>query len=163
MQNSDLVMPASMQGMYDRFHFAPAVRSGELLLCSGQIGVGQDMRAPADPDEQFTLAFEAVRAILAEARLDFSDVVELTTFHVGLMQHIQTFSAVKDRYLVQPYPAWTAIGVSELAFPGALAEVRVTARLRKPAARAAAPRSAARKKSAPKKKSGAKRKAARKR
>ena len=147
MQRSDLVIPASMQAMYDRFHFAPAVRSGGLLLCSGQIGIGPDGRAPADPTEQFTLAFEAVKAVLAEAKLGFSDVVEMTTFHVGLQQHLGAFMAVKDRYLPAPFPAWTAIGISELAFPGGLAEVRVTAALRKPAARkpAAAKRAAKKK------------------
>ena len=157
MQKSDLVIPSSMQAMYDRFHFAPAVRAGDLLLCSGQIGIGADGAAPADLDKQFTLAFEAVKEILAEAKLDFSDVVEMTTFHVGLLQQLRVFSAVKDRYLPEPFPAWTAIGVSELAFPGGVCEVRVTARLRKPAARTAAPRRAAQPKRA------AKRKAARKR
>jgi enamine deaminase RidA (YjgF/YER057c/UK114 family) len=29
----------------------------------------------------------------------------------------------------EPYPAWTAIGVSALAIPGALVEIRATARL----------------------------------
>jgi enamine deaminase RidA (YjgF/YER057c/UK114 family) len=137
MKSSDLVIPASMRSMYDRFHFAPAVRSGDLLLCSGQIGVGPDGRAPSDPTEQFTFAFEAVRSILTEAGLDFSDVVELTTFHVGLLQNLGAFMAVKDRYLPDPFPAWTAIGVSELAFPGGLVEVRATAALRKRTARIA--------------------------
>lgn len=150
MQRSDLVIPASMQAMYDRFHFAPAVRSGGLLLCSGQIGIGPDGRAPADPTEQFTLAFEAVKAVLAEARLGFSDVVEMTTFHVGLQQHLGAFMAVKDRYLPAPFPAWTAIGVSELAFPGGLAEVRVTAALPRAAARPAAAKRAVEKKTAKK-------------
>jgi enamine deaminase RidA (YjgF/YER057c/UK114 family) len=151
MQRSDLVIPASMQAMYDRFHFAPAVRSGGLLLCSGQIGIGPDGRAPADPTEQFTLAFEAVKAVLAEARLGFSNVVEMTTFHVGLQQHLGAFMAVKDRYLPAPFPAWTAIGVSELAFPGGLAEVRVTAALRRAAPRPASAKRAVQKKTAKKK------------
>lgn len=151
MKKSDLVIPASMQGMYDRFHFAPAVRSNGLLHCSGQIGIGPDGRAPADPGEQFTLAFEAVKAVLAGAKLDFSDVVEMTTFHVGLREHLGAFMAVKDRYLPEPFPAWTAIGVSELAFPGGIAEVRVTAALRqaaptKPKAKRPAPKKAARRK-----------------
>ena len=153
MKKSDLVIPASMQRMYDRFHFAPAVRSGGLLLCSGQIGIGPDGRAPADPSEQFALAFEGVKEILAAAGLDFSDVVEMTTFHVGLLQHLGAFTAVKDRYLPEPFPAWTAIGVSELAFPGGLAEVRVTAALRERAPRVATkpkprPKRAAKKKAA---------------
>jgi enamine deaminase RidA (YjgF/YER057c/UK114 family) len=144
MNPKDVVVPATQKHFYDRFHFAPAVRAGELLLCSGQIGTGADGRPPADPETQFVAAFEQVKAVLAEAGLGFSDVVELTTFHVG-MQHLTTFAAVKDRYLAAPYPAWTAIGVSELAFPGGLAEVRVTAR--RPARRAT-PRSAAKPKRA---------------
>jgi enamine deaminase RidA (YjgF/YER057c/UK114 family) len=148
-QKSDLVIPASMQAMYDRFHFAPAVRAGELLLCSGQIGIGPDGRAIADPAAQFTAAFEAVKAVLAEAGLGFGDVVEMTTYHAGGMQHLPVFMQVKDRYVKEPYPAWTAIGIVELAFPGGLAEIRVTAR-RKPApARAkAAKRRSAKKRSA---------------
>ena len=69
MKQSDLVIPASMKAMYDQFHFAPAVRSDGLLLCSGQIGIGPGGQVPADPTEQFTLAFEAVKTILAEAKL----------------------------------------------------------------------------------------------
>jgi enamine deaminase RidA (YjgF/YER057c/UK114 family) len=34
---------------------------------------------------------------------------------------------VKDGYVKEPYPAWTAVGVAELAF-GALVEIKVTAR-----------------------------------
>jgi len=35
---------------------------------------------------------------------------------------------VKDGFCKEPYPAWTAVGVSELAF-GALVEIKVTARI----------------------------------
>ena len=128
MKQSELVIPASMRAMYDRFHFAPAARTGEWLLCSGQIGSGPDGRGIADPEAQFVAAFENVKAVLEEAGLGFGDVVEITTFHVGLMQHIGTFMRVKDRYLPEPYPAWTAIGVVELAVPGGLVEIRATAR-----------------------------------
>ena len=129
MKKTELVIPASMQRMYDRFHFAPAVRAGELLLCSGQIGIGADGRAIPDPAAQFTAAFEAVKAVLAAAGLGFGDVVEITTYHAGGMQQLATFMQVKDRYLPEPYPAWTAIGVTELAIPGGLVEIRATARL----------------------------------
>ncbi len=127
MDKRDVVIPASMRSMYDRFHFAPAVRAGSLLLCSGQIGIGADGRAIADPTEQFVAAFEAVRALLTEAGLGFGDILELTTYHAGGMQHLGAFMQVKDRYLPEPYPAWTAIGVTELAVPGGLVEIRVTA------------------------------------
>lgn len=130
MKKSDVIVPQGMEMAYEQFHFAPAVRSGNWLRCSGQLGTDEKFVAVAEPEAQFVQAFENVKAVLAAAKLDFSDVVELTTFHVGLREHLGTFLAVKDRYLEAPYPAWTAIGIVELAVPGALVEIRVTARLR---------------------------------
>ena len=43
--------------------------------------------------------------------------------------NLEAFMAVKDRYVKAPYPAWTAIGITELAIPGGLVEIRVTARM----------------------------------
>lgn len=130
MKKSDVLVPKGMEMAYEQFHFAPAVRAGKWLRCSGQLGTDEKFRAIAEPEAQFVQAFENVKSVLAAAKVGFRDVVELTTFHVGLLEHIGTFMKVKDRYLEAPYPAWTAIGVVELAAPGALVEIRVTARLR---------------------------------
>ena len=159
MKQSAVVNPASMKGLYDNFHFAAAARSNDLLICSGQLGVGPDGRAIADPAAQFAAAFEGVRAVLAEAGLDFSDVLELTTFHVGLREHLATFMKAKDAVMSAPYSAWTAIGITDLAFPGCLVEIRATAQLRKPAQRAAAakPKAKAKRASKPAKKKAARR------
>lgn len=124
------VIPAWMQPMYDAYHFAPAVIDGEYLRCSGMIGFRPDLTVPENLTEQFTLAFENLRGLLAEVGLTFADVTEMTTYHVGLVAHFDEFCAVKDAFLREPYPAWTAVGISELAAPGAALEVRVTARLR---------------------------------
>ena len=129
MKKSDVLVPQGMEMAYDRFHFAPAVRAGRWLRCSGQLGTDANFRAIPEPEAQFVQAFENVKSVLAAAKAGFRDVVELTTFHVGLREHLGTFMQVKDRYLEEPYPAWTAIGVVELAAPGALVEIRVTARL----------------------------------
>lgn len=130
MKKKDVVVPKGMEMLYEQFHFAPAVRTGNWLRCSGQLGTDEKFQAVADVEEQFVQAFENVKSVLAAAKLELSDVVEMTTFHVGLREHLGTFMKVKDRYLPEPYPAWTAIGVSELAVPGAVVEIRVTARLR---------------------------------
>jgi enamine deaminase RidA (YjgF/YER057c/UK114 family) len=130
MKKSDVVVPKSMEMAYEQFHFAPAVRAGKWLRCAGQLGTNEKFEAIADPEAQFVQAFENVKTVLSEAKLGFEDIVELTTFHVGLRKHLTTFAAVKDRYMKAPYPAWTAIGVVELAVPDALVEIRVTARLR---------------------------------
>lgn len=124
------VIPASMRPIYDAWHFAPAVIDGDHLRCSGVIGLRPDLTVPEDVAEQFTLAFENLGGLLAEAGLTFADVVELTSYHVGLQGHGEEFMAVKDTFITAPYPAWTAVGVAELAVPGALVEIRALARVR---------------------------------
>jgi len=129
MDVADVVIPTGMELFYDRLHFAPAVKDRDRLYCAGVIGVGADGVAPADTEAQFTQAFELLGNVLTTAGVAFADVVDVTTFHVGLQAHLRTFAKVKDRYLKPPYPAWTAIGVSELAVPGGLVEIKVVARL----------------------------------
>ncbi len=130
MNKSDVVIAPGMENFYNNFHFAPAVKAGTRLFCSGVIGIGPDGKAPADPETQFTQAFESLGSVLKTAGLSFADVVEMTTFHVDLRKNIAAFSKVKDRYLKEPYPAWTAIGITELAFPGGLVEIKVIAALK---------------------------------
>lgn len=115
---------------YDNFHFAPAVASGGLLVCSGQIGAGADGKVPEDAAEEFRNAWQAIGRVLAAAGLGYEDIVELTSYHVDLPAHMRAFMAVKDEFLAAPWPAWTAIGITSLAVRGARAEIRVIAAMK---------------------------------
>ena len=123
------IIPASQKALYDNFHFAPAVVDGQNLRCSGVVGMNPDGSVPEDPETQFTQAFQAIGEVLAEAGAEFSDITEMTTFHIGMRQHMGAFTRVREQFIEEPYPAWTAVGTTELALPGALVEIRVTARL----------------------------------
>ena len=125
------IVPAASQGSYDNFHFAPAVRDGDNLRLSGVIGTDAKGKTDPDPATQFRQAFEGVGSVLAEAGADFADITDMTTFHVGLQGHMGEFMKIKDEYLSAPYPAWTAIGITELAIPGALVEIQIIARKNK--------------------------------
>lgn len=115
--------------LYDNFHFSEAVESDGLLLCSGIIGTGQDGKVPEDIREEFDNAWLGVISLLKEAGADASHIVEYTSYHVGLQANMAAFMEVRDKYLGEPWPAWTAIGITELAVPGAHVEIRVTAKL----------------------------------
>lgn len=115
--------------LYDNFHFSEAVESDGLLLCSGIIGTGQDGKVPEDIREEFDNAWSGVISLLKEAGADASQIVEYTSYHVGLQANMAAFMEVRDKYLGEPWPAWTAIGITELAVPGAHVEIRVTAKL----------------------------------
>jgi len=148
------IIPPALKGVYDNWHFAPAVVANGLIFCSGIIGTSPDGEPPAgnglagaeattaeasnelaalmavrDPEAQFATAFEALRAILQAAGADLADLVEITTYHVDMSSHMDAFMRVKDRYVQAPYPAWTAIGVAELIVPGGLMEIRAVARV----------------------------------
>ena len=128
MDEKDVIIPQGQQATYERFHYAPAVRAGEFVLCSGVLGAGHDGSMPADVGEQTRNAFESIRTLLEAAGLAMTDIVELQTFHLDMRADMKAFMAVKDEFLRAPYPAWTAVGVSALAFPGARVEIKATAR-----------------------------------
>ena len=130
MHKKEMVIPKGQEHYYEQYHFAPAVKDGNRLYCSGVIGVGPDGKVSPEPETQFTQAFDALQSVLTTAGVTFDDVIEMTTYHVDLRKHLSTFTRVKDEYVLAPYPAWTAIGVTELITEGTLLEVRIIARRR---------------------------------
>jgi enamine deaminase RidA (YjgF/YER057c/UK114 family) len=110
------------------WHFSPGLDTGDFVFFSGITGARSDLSIAAEPEIQFREAFRILQANLVQAGLAMSNVVEITTYHVELKRHIRAFMKVKDEYLSEPYPAWTAIGVSELITDGALVEIRAIAK-----------------------------------
>jgi enamine deaminase RidA (YjgF/YER057c/UK114 family) len=112
------------------WHFSPGLDTGDFVFFSGITGTRSDLSIAAEPEMQFREAFRILQANLVQARLAMSDVVEITSYHVNLRQHLNAFMKVKDEYVAEPYPAWTAVGVAELITDGALVEIRAIAKRR---------------------------------
>lgn len=110
------------------WHMAPVVDTGDFLFFSGVTGVGAEGKASKDPESQFRDAFRFLGENLEAAGLSYGNVVDLTSYHVDLRRHSDTFIKVKDEFVVDPYPAWTAIGISELWFPDLLVELHIIAK-----------------------------------
>ncbi len=115
--------------VFEKFGYAAAVAANGMLYVSGQIGLNQDGTMPDDDTAQFVNAFDRLDAILHSGGASFSDIVDLTSYHVGIHDHFADFVAVKARYVPEPFPAWTAIGVSALARPGLVIEIKAVALL----------------------------------
>jgi enamine deaminase RidA (YjgF/YER057c/UK114 family) len=125
----EAVVPEQLREQAQRWRMSPAVRVGELLLCSGQVGQTAAGTFPPDPAEQFEQAFRNVAAVLAAAGSSWADAVEMTTFHIDLDVHLRTFATVREAWVTDPWPAWTAVGVAALGSADALVEVKVVARV----------------------------------
>lgn len=68
-----------------------------------------------------------LKTLLNAAGCTFEDIVEMTTYHVQMSAHMSVFREVKNRVFPSGKCAWTAVGVSELAHPGLLAEIKCVA------------------------------------
>ncbi|MBC9206561.1 RidA family protein [Roseomonas aerophila] len=128
MAQNEAIFPANRHALYDAHKYSPAIRSGDLLFVSGQVGARPDGTPEPDFARQVQLAFDSVLAVLQAAGCTLADVVDVTSFHTDPAQQMETFMAVRSRIIGEPpYPNWTAVGVTWLS--GFDIEIKVIARV----------------------------------
>jgi len=127
MTDRKLIIPPTMQRIVDRAGYVPAVQVGATVFCAGQVGRTVDLEVITDPEAQFVACWENLRLVLEAAECTYDDVVEMTTYHVEMGKHMPVFRDVKNRVFPRGTCAWTSIGVSELAHPGLLVEIKCVA------------------------------------
>lgn len=122
------VFPANRHALYAAHGYSAALRSGDLLFVSGQVGSRADGTPEPDFPAQVQLAFDNLRATLAAAGCTFDDLIDVTTFHTDPENQFPVIMQVKQAIFPQPpYPNWTAVGVTWLA--GFDFEIKVIARI----------------------------------
>ncbi|MBK4216803.1 RidA family protein [Paracoccus caeni] len=128
MTKRDAIFPANRHALYEEHGYSAAIRSGDLLFVSGQVGSRPDGSPEPDFAAQVRLAFENLKATLAAAGATLDDIVDVTTFHTDPETQFGTVMEVKgENFASRPYPNWTAIGVNWLA--GFDFEIKVIARI----------------------------------
>ncbi len=127
MTDRKAIIPAGSEKSYERFQFAPAFQVGDTIYVSGVIGRDADGGAPEDPSVEFQLVFDGLATALAAAGAGLDDIVDMTSFHTDMPNTLGAFMKAKSEVFAEPYPAWTAIGCTALAMPGARVEVKATA------------------------------------
>ncbi|MBA4752587.1 MAG: RidA family protein [Sphingopyxis sp.] len=128
MPKREAIFPANRHALYDEHRYSAAIRSGDLLFVSGQVGSRDDGSPEPDFNNQVRLAFANLKAVLAAAGCTFDDVVDVTTFHTDPETQFEPFMQVRGEEIGEaPYPNWTAVGVNWLA--GFDFEIKVIARI----------------------------------
>ena len=89
---------------YQNFKFADAAAAAGLTIASGVIGAGPDGKIPESAEEEFRLAWQGVGRTLEAAGKTYSDIVEFTSYHVGLQANMGTFMKVEGRIRVRALP-----------------------------------------------------------
>ena len=128
MSSREAVFPADRHALYEQHGYSAAIRSGDLLFVSGQVGSRPDGSPEPDFKSQVQLAFDNLSNVLQAAGASFDDIVDVTTFHTDPEQQFPTIMEVKSKaFSEKPYPNWTAVGVNWLA--GFDFEIKVIARI----------------------------------
>ncbi len=126
----EILVPAVWADFYVETRIPAAVRVGEMLRLTGHTGETADGVFPAKPESQIRQTFRNIELTLAEGGATWLDVVELTSYHVGLRDQSSLLLEVAAEFLEDPYPAWTAVGVTELFPPDAVVEISCIAVVR---------------------------------
>lgn len=128
MPQREAIFPENRHALYQVHRYSAAIRSGDLLFVSGQVGSREDGSPEPVFEDQVRRALANLRAVLAAGGCTLDDVVDVTTFHTDPASQIETVMAVRTEEIGDPpYPNWTAVGVNWLA--GFDFEIKVIARI----------------------------------
>jgi 2-iminobutanoate/2-iminopropanoate deaminase len=95
--------------------YSPAIRAGNLLFISGQVGFEPATGALVDGDvtAQTEQVMRNIASLLTAAGAGFGDVVR-TTVYLADMNEFAQMNEVYARYMVEPPPARSTVQVARL-------------------------------------------------
>jgi enamine deaminase RidA (YjgF/YER057c/UK114 family) len=124
----EVIIPEGKHDLYEQHGYSAAIKSGDLLFVSGQVGSLPDGTPEPDFKRQVELAFDNLESVLRAAGCSLDDIIDVTTFHTDPQNQFESIMAVKQQMFPSaPYPNWTAVGVTWLS--GFDFEIKVIARI----------------------------------
>ena len=126
----EMIVPEGLKERTEQMQFAPAVRAGDMVFCSGVIAALKEGEE-ATEEAYFRAADEAfaeIDMILREAGGSLADVVDLTGYHVDFEKHMAPMFRAKAKWMPGPFfSCYTLIGISSLFNPLGFVELKARA------------------------------------
>ena len=95
--------------------FSAAVRVGDTLYLSGDIGIDANRRVPDTAEAEARAVLDKIKATLASAGMTMDDLVSVQIF-CSDVKHYDAFNGVYRTYFKKELPARAFIGVGTLLF-----------------------------------------------
>ena len=130
-------VPSEHTGYDSPWHFSHAIRAGDFVYISGVIiGARHDEELPISKErfrEETETVFKVIERYLKTANASLQDVVKINTFHVldgkttklTIDQQALVIAETREKYSVEPHPAWTAVGTTGLFSPRGIVEIEM--------------------------------------
>ena len=126
----DMIVPEALKERTEELQYAPAVRAGDMVFCSGVIAALNEGEEATDEayfrgaDE----AFAEIDMILRAAGGSLADVGDLTGYHVDFESHMAPMMRAKAKWMPGPFfSCYTLIGISSLYNPLGFVELKARA------------------------------------
>jgi enamine deaminase RidA (YjgF/YER057c/UK114 family) len=120
---SKVIHPVDVQTAAPGYSPAILAEGRKLLFISGQ--GPRDMEA--DAETQIRQTFEQIRELVDAAGGSMRHIVMIHAYFLNMARDLAVFRKVRQEFLVEPFPAATAVGVTELAVPGLQVEIEAVA------------------------------------
>ncbi|MFF7865744.1 RidA family protein [Streptomyces qaidamensis] len=117
------------------FGYAQAIRSGDLIHVSGQLAFDEagGFRPEDDLTAQLERTYINLDRVLAHYGATRNQIVSQTLYAVDLVRNAEVVAKANRAYFGAHRPVSTALGVTELTFPGQLVEIGCVIDTRLPA------------------------------
>ncbi len=130
-----IIDPGQLQSPGGEYSTGVKVRAGSLLFVAGQTAMNAEgaLVGEGDAAAQTRQTFENIGHVLEAAGASFSNVVEFTTYLVGI-ESVQPFLETRTElfrqlYPDRDYPTNTLLNITSLAGSKALVEIKAIAAL----------------------------------
>lgn len=109
----------------DDFGYVQAIRSGELIHVSGQLALDEAgaFRHADDFEAQLELTHANFDRILKHYGATRNQIVSQVLYVVGLQRHAGAMAKGNRAYFGDHRPVSTAVGITDLTFPGQVVEI----------------------------------------
>jgi 2-iminobutanoate/2-iminopropanoate deaminase len=105
--------------------FSAAIRDGDTIFVSGQVGLDADGKVVPGVGDQTRAALQAIKDILEGLGASMADVVQVRVFITDFATYADYNDAYRE-FFAEPYPTRATLGTSELAL-GAEIEIEAVA------------------------------------
>jgi 2-iminobutanoate/2-iminopropanoate deaminase len=95
--------------------FSGAVRVGNTLYLSGDIGLDADQKVPATAKAEATLLLDGIKETLETAGYTMDDLVTVTVY-CSDVKHYADFNEIYQSYFTSEFPARAFVGAGTLLF-----------------------------------------------
>ncbi|WP_419992879.1 RidA family protein [Streptomyces boninensis] len=109
------------------FGYSQAIKSGDQIHVSGQLAFDEagELLKPGDFAAQLKQTHAAIDKVLDHYGATRNQIISQVLYLVDLPRHADAMAEGNRAYFGEHRPAATALGVTELTFPGQLIEISV--------------------------------------